>query len=556
MATTISTSETTSQARSAVRDWIARLEAWLERTGDRFNPILVKECRQALKGRQFLGTFALMLVGCWIWSFMGLARLGPAAGYGAASARDLFVGFYVILAFPLLVVVPHAAFRSLVDERDDRTFDLLAITTLGPRQIIAGKLGSAIVQMLVYLSAVSPCLAFTYLLRGIDAPTILVALVYTSLASILLSVFCLLVGTLAGERAWQLLASVIVIILLLGVFWFATRFAIEVLLPNHVSFDDRVFWVANFVFLLLYGSYVALFFLAASARLTFVSENRSTALRVVMFLQPIVLLFCIIWSVSDDLRDNGPSIWERMWMVLPVFFCMTAVHWYVMGAMMTGENPRLSNRAKRRLPQSTLGRAFLTWFNPGAGTGYLFAVSNLLAALAFVISGGLMARWLSPSSRWVSARGPFVNSPEICILIFGYVVFYLGLGKLLHGLIRRISPAGIGLGVALQGLLLLAGCVTPEVIDAIQAPHLYHYSAKYVSNPFLTFSNEQFIFGTGVPVELLIVLVAALGVFLLNVPGVVREMRQTHVNKPPRVAEEDAALAKMKPALPRNPWDE
>ena len=210
--------------------------------------------------------------------------------------------------------------------------------------------------MLVYMSAVSPCLAFTYLLRGIDAPTIFISLVYTALASIAMSVLCLLAGTLAGERAWQLIASVIVIVAMLAMFWGALAFVIEDVLPHHISFDDREFWAGNFVCLFLYCSYIALFFLAASARLTFPSENRSTALRVVMFFQPIVLLFCMIWLTAENVNADGPQFWERFVIVLPVFFILVTVHWYVMGAMMTGENPRLSNR-EAHLPQSILGRA-------------------------------------------------------------------------------------------------------------------------------------------------------------------------------------------------------
>ena len=48
-----------------------RLESLLDRVGDRLNPILVKEARQAMKSRQFIVTFALLLVfftwGCLRW---------------------------------------------------------------------------------------------------------------------------------------------------------------------------------------------------------------------------------------------------------------------------------------------------------------------------------------------------------------------------------------------------------------------------------------------------------------------------------------------------------
>jgi ABC-type Na+ efflux pump permease subunit len=80
--------------------------------------------------------------------------------------------------------VPYGAYRSLATEREDRTYELLSVTTLRPRQIIGGKLAGAVLQMLVYLSAISPCLAFTYLLRGLDILTIATIIVYLFFGSL------------------------------------------------------------------------------------------------------------------------------------------------------------------------------------------------------------------------------------------------------------------------------------------------------------------------------------------------------------------------------------
>ena len=190
---------------------------WL---GDRLNPILVKEARQALKSRQFMATFGLLLICGWVWSILGLAILGPEAAYGARGP-SMFAGYYVILAFPLMVIVPFGAFRSLAVEQEDRTYELLSITALYPRQIVSGKLASAVVQMLIYLSAVAPCLAFTYMLRGISLPSIVFAVFCTFLASLAFSMVGLLVGTLSGEKHWQVVLSVLLIVGLLGAFWIA-----------------------------------------------------------------------------------------------------------------------------------------------------------------------------------------------------------------------------------------------------------------------------------------------------------------------------------------------
>ena len=108
----------------------------------------------------------------------------------------------------MLLIVPFSAYRSLAGEREDGTYELLSITTLSARQIVTGKLGSAVLQMLVYYSALSPCIAFTYLLRGVDIVTILLVLFYTFLASVLLSAVGLMVATVSRARHVQVLLSV------------------------------------------------------------------------------------------------------------------------------------------------------------------------------------------------------------------------------------------------------------------------------------------------------------------------------------------------------------
>ena len=51
---------------------------------------------------------------------------------------------------------------------------------------MTGKLGSAILQMIVYYSALAPCITFTYLLRGVDIVSVLLLLAYTFCLSVLL----------------------------------------------------------------------------------------------------------------------------------------------------------------------------------------------------------------------------------------------------------------------------------------------------------------------------------------------------------------------------------
>src|SRR5262249_12290926 len=137
----------------------------LERLGDRFNPIVVKEVRQALKSRQFVITFLLLLLAAWAGSIFGVCFLGESIDYGS-SAVTFFAGFLLALSAAALVIVPFATFRSIIEERTETTLELLQITALSPVQIVRGKILSAMVQVLVYFCAIAPFIAFTALLPG------------------------------------------------------------------------------------------------------------------------------------------------------------------------------------------------------------------------------------------------------------------------------------------------------------------------------------------------------------------------------------------------------
>ncbi len=61
-------------------------------------------------------------------------------------------------------------------ESEDGTFELLSISALSAWQIIFGKMTSAVVQIVLYLSALAPCIVLTYLMRGVSLFSILFAL--------------------------------------------------------------------------------------------------------------------------------------------------------------------------------------------------------------------------------------------------------------------------------------------------------------------------------------------------------------------------------------------
>ena len=162
-----------------------------------------KKPGQAMKSRHFALT---------LYCYCSAAGSSPSAGSPLSDpafttrpqAAPCLTAYYMVLIFPLVVVVPFSAFRSLSAERDENTYDLLRVSSLTPRQIITGKLASSIVQMGVYFSAVAPCLAFTYLLRGIDILTIALFLSFAVLACMGLSMLGLLAAATTQKNRGQI----------------------------------------------------------------------------------------------------------------------------------------------------------------------------------------------------------------------------------------------------------------------------------------------------------------------------------------------------------------
>jgi hypothetical protein len=522
-----------------------RIERFLVYAGDWLNPILVKETRQALKSFHFTITFVLVLAACWVVTIGGVAIVGPSV-YFAAAGGSLLTWYYAILAFPLIVVVPFAAFRSLASEREDNTYDLLSITALKPRQIISGKLGSSVVQMAVYFSVITPCIAFTYLLRGVDVPTILVLIGYTFFASLGLSMVAILLATLSEQRFAQVFVSVALVAFLLWAFAmsiFVVGVGVVQFSYSFVGGDE--FWIIVTALTSFYVSTFALCFFAASGMITFATENRSTPLRICMLVQQAMWIGWMFYAWLSNNHDR------EMMMVLAAF---AGAYWYAMGALLTAEQRGLSQRVKRRLPKSFLGRVFLSWLNPGPASGYMFVVANATTIVLVCFLGVIGSEILGGGGGWPTADEVFY----LLIVGWGYGVAYLGLGLLVTRLLRQFAVVNMVASVLIHTLIVLAGSGIPTVVQLMSVEMRYvDYSLIQITNPFWSLHH---LADGGIPqygtVLILVVPAAAVCILLLNMRSVVRELQAVRIAAPARVLEDEAALHPAPPALPTNPWDE
>lgn len=493
--------EETTPPETATPSLWQTIDEKLENIGEYLNPILVKETRQALKSRQFAVTFALVLLTSWIWSLLAIYFRYPGILY-SPDGPFLMIGYLDILLFPLIVIIPFSAFRSLASEREDGTFELLSISTLSPRQIIIGKLVSSVVQMLVYLSALAPCLAFTYLLRGIDIVTIAYVLFCAFLASVLLSGVGLVLACITRQRHWQSALSVIVILLFIFLFvvGLVIGYASVYEDASWREYDNPDFWATTVALLSVYVSYLYLIIEVASAQITFESENRSAGIRRGLLFQHFLAIGWFGYLAIRFPRE------EVIPMTLTVILCL---HWFIMGSFINGESPVISPRVKRTLPNLLADRIWRNWLVPGPDRGYFFVVTSLLSG--FVIVVGL---------AWANTLRSLSPSDAQHVMLFslgliGYTICYLSMGRLIIRLVNMIFRADIFVSVILHLILLMGGVMLPLVFQVL-TNRTMDRNFHHWTNPFWFFLEgmDDRGFLTMMLPSIFVIFLAILGTFL------------------------------------------
>lgn len=469
-----------------------RIDQLMDRGSDLFNPILVKEVRQALKSRQFIITFLLLLGSAWIVTVGGLAWTGPMVEYTPAGYR-FFMGYYFVLCVAAHIIVPIAAYRSLLAERDFNTFDLLSITLLKPRQMVWGKLLGALLQVLMFFSAIAPFVAFTSLMDGFDLPRALLLMGGTLCLSLGSSMLGLMLATVTRQRHLQGIVSMMFLGGLVSGFFAFQAAVVGENAVGQIDFDGD-FWRVLGTSLLIGVSYVLLFQEVAVSQLTFESDNRSSGVRIIATVQ--YLCWLIGLPLAARHFTNGAMLADP---VVSIYCVGAALHWTALGLSFVVEPDPLSRRLKRRLPANGLVRLLIAPWLPGGSRGFLLLLVQLMLlqyAVGFLIWG----------LGWI----PATEARRTLLLSFGcagYVLFYLGLGSAIGRLFSSIlTPPH----VRVVTLLLFAfGVVTPYFPMLLMDRPLQNYQLTYALNPMETLS-EVYDHGTSneVSIALFLLLIA------------------------------------------------
>lgn len=343
----------------------------LEKITDTLNPIVVKELRQAVKGR-FFSVILMVFLGVMLLT-MGLYLTSENIEVSFNAGRNIFGVLLSILLGTCLLFVPAYAGIRLGAERSDANVDLLYITTLRSRSIIWGKFLAALVLTVLLFSACLPFMTFTYLLRGVDLPSIFVLMAFIFIVAGVAVQCAIFLGCIPANRFFRVI---------LGVGWLVAVAAsiptlsimMYGLLTSGIGsqMGTWLFWRTALSVLVVGMALISVFGLFSTALISPLSSNRALPVR--LFITGSWFLTGIgttIWSIASN--NLAPvAVWVAVYVLLYSIGLFVAV----------SEREHLGQRVRHSIPCRRWLRPFAFLFYSGAAAGVLW--SSLMIVLTLL----------------------------------------------------------------------------------------------------------------------------------------------------------------------------
>lgn len=171
------------------------------------NPIFESCARRRMR---LFRTPLIIGIYCAVLSVCALSLLTAFMGQGVTVGRmrdgvECYIWMTALQFFLVLLVAPALSAGSIAGERERRTFDLLVMTGVGARRIIAGKLLENFAFLVLLILCGAPVMALALLTGGVTPGQIAVTLLY--LMAIAFSALC--VGMAATVIMRRSLSAVI-----------------------------------------------------------------------------------------------------------------------------------------------------------------------------------------------------------------------------------------------------------------------------------------------------------------------------------------------------------
>ena len=401
---------------------------------DRMNPIAVKEFRQAVQSRWVIAVLMIFLL-LNLVIVGGYVVTSPEAATSATGGRTVFGFLLGILLFTCIGFVPIYTGVRLSMERNDANLDLIFVTTITPGAIIRGKFLTAMALTLLIFSVCMPFMILTYLLRGIDLPSIFFVLATGFLVCAVANAMGIFAGSISGSLLIRGLVDVAVLICLFYMAIGTIGMAESMLMFGGGMMGGASWWSYFGWWGLIEVVTVGVFYVLSVALLSPKPSNRMFVPRLYVTGSWVVLGAAMaVWGYCTG-SENHIIGWMVGSCIVLTAMLLTSL----------GERDAWSARVRRTIPRNRLLRALAFVFYTGSAGGLLWCTLLFAATLA----GGIA--WATVMTK---ATSDFWSSCTNMAMVFGYVLCYcLTTASLRMAVFKNVPTPSLSVIAAFLGIV-------------------------------------------------------------------------------------------------------
>jgi hypothetical protein len=130
---------------------------------DRLSPMLVKELRQGMRTKSFVGVFLALQI------ILGIILLSAGAAAASDDAGETISNIiFIFFSIAVLIIQPMRGITALSSEVKGNTIDMMVLTRLSAWRIVTGKWASIVSQSALLLVTIIPYLILRYFFGGMN----------------------------------------------------------------------------------------------------------------------------------------------------------------------------------------------------------------------------------------------------------------------------------------------------------------------------------------------------------------------------------------------------
>lgn len=201
------------------------------------NPVILKELRGLMRRQRafWLLTGYIAIIGFFISMIYSIIQIDAEFSptdlqFRREVGKAIFGAVVLIELFLISFIAPALTAGAITAERERQTFDLLRTTLISARSLVLGKLGAALVYLLLLIFAALPIQSLAFLLGGVGLAELLISGLLLIVTALFFSAIGLFFSSFLRHTLVSTVASygaIVLSYLLLGMFFFLLALSAE-----------------------------------------------------------------------------------------------------------------------------------------------------------------------------------------------------------------------------------------------------------------------------------------------------------------------------------------